>query len=288
MRTTEEIDIEIDHIEYAKNMLQERLGLVKAERDELREDTFIKQRSTKRLAEFFRAHGLYIVNVQTENRTEEHYELAKHIWRAKEILIPFIYEISKHEKTEFVYPTEKISPAGINSIYNLCKLLTEKAWITFEKQADGFKIKSTLTGVQKCFVHYRWSEEVNLYLLDKTLKKFTESRHRGYKLFWDVQLKLIDTKIEKAVDMQLDLVAQVGDRFYIFETKSGQILAIGKWVDRTRLFEDNTNRFITCTANEKLNQEIFKPFRLFALPTLEAQFTEMLVEDFPVSCETKY
>lgn len=80
--------------------------------------------------------------------------------------------------------------------------------------------------------------------------------------------------------MQLDLVAQIGGRFYIFEIKSGPILNVDKWVDRSRLFDNEHNRFITCTANEKLDPDIFAPFRLFALPSLEAQFTMMLEEDF--------
>jgi predicted transcriptional regulator len=281
MKVIEEIDVEIGHIEYAKNMFEERLASIKDERDELREDTFIKQRSTKRLAEFFKAHGLYIVKVHTEKRTKEHYELAKHIWRSKEVLIPFIRSIPKRKKTEVIYPTDGISKAGINSIKNLCNLLTEKEWITFEKQEDAFKISATLTGSQKSFVHYSWSEEVNLYLLDKTLKNFTRSRRLKHKLFWNVQLKLIDTKEEKDVDMELDLVAQVDGRFYIFETKSGEVLAVDKWVDRTRLFKDETNRFITCTTNENLSQRMFIPCSLFALPTLEKQFNEMLEKDFP-------
>ncbi len=56
-------------------------------------------------------------------------------------------------------------------------------------------------------------------------------------------------------------------------------------IDRTRLFDGGKNRFITCNADETLNAVIFHPFRLFSLPTLEAQFLEMLQADFatPVS-----
>ena len=188
----------------------------KDERNEFRDDEFIKRKLTKQLAEFFKSHGYFIVGLNNEKRTAEYYKLAKHIWNSKDVLIPFIRSISKHKKTEHVYPTNQISSAGINSINNLCELLTEKGWITFEKQADGFKIIPTLTSAQKNFVHYSWSEEVNLYLLDKTLKDFTKNRRLRYKLFWDVKLKLIYSKNEKPVDMQLDLVAQIGGRFCIF------------------------------------------------------------------------
>lgn len=37
----------------------------------------------------------------------------------------------------------------------------------------------------------------------------------------------------KDCDMQLDVAAEVGERFYVFETKSGAVLSIDKWVDRT-------------------------------------------------------
>lgn len=280
MRATDEIKTEIVHIEFAKAVLDERLAALKDERDQHREDKYAKATITKRLAEFFKAHGLYIVDINHGERSEELYALAKQMWRSWSVLVPFIKSLSANKNTAFVYDTTELTAPQKNDLYNLCHVLASKKWISFAKGQAGFEITPSLTREQKRFLHGTWAEEVTLYLIDKTLKCFTSTLHLKYRLFWDVKLKLIEPSTGKQTDMQLDLVVQVSDRFYVFETKSGFVLSIDKWVDRTRLFDDKKNRFITCTANEKLNPLIFSPFRLFALPTLEKQFLEMLQADF--------
>jgi hypothetical protein len=282
MRSITEITDDIAHIEFTRSLLNERLANLQQERDLLREDKFANERITKKLAEFFKSHGLFIVDLHVGERTEEHYELAKQIWGTRAVLVPFVKSIPKINAETYVYATEGLSAESVNSIRNLCEELSKKQWISYERREDGFVIVPSFTNAQKAFVHFAWSEEITLYLLDKALKAFTEMRHLRHKLFWDVKLKRIDPRTDENVDMQLDLVAQVGDRFYIFETKSGPVLTIEKWVNRTRLFDDGKNRFITCAANEQLDPMIFTPFRLFALPTLEQQFTDMLKEDFPL------
>ena len=86
--------------------------------------------------------------------------------------------------------------------------------------------------------------------------------------------------------MQLDLVVELPEGFYIFETKMGIALAIDKWVDRTRLFASDKNRFITCCADETLNARIFTPYILFNVNKLKEQMTALLKKDYPPS-ETK-
>ena len=79
----------------------------------------------------------------------------------------------------------------------------------------------------------------------------------------------------------IHLVVQIKDRFYVFEVKTGVVLYIDKWVDRTRLFNGENSEYITCTSNEQLEPRTFLPYVLFALPTLEQQFLELLHKDFP-------
>jgi len=283
MRPATEINAEIAHIEYAQSILAERLAAAKQERDGLREDIYAKNKVTKRLAEFFKAHGLYIVDLQHGARSKELYALAKQMWRSWAVLVPFIKRLSANKNTAFVYDTTGLSAAQTNDLYNLCHVLASKKWISFTKGQAGFEITPSLTRAQKRFLHGAWAEEVTLYLIDKTLKGFTRTRHLKYRLFWDAKLKRHDPRTDNLTDMQLDLIAQVGDRFYVFETKSGAVLSIDKWVDRTRLFDLMGNRFITCTADPSLNPKMFEPFRLFALPTLDEQFLELLQADFPSS-----
>lgn len=280
MREQAEIDAEIAHVEYSQSIFSERLTALKAERDLLREDTYAKDKLTKRLAEFFKVHGLYIVSYQSRERSKEHYALAKQVWRAKATLLPFIKALSRNKKPSFDYDTQSMSPTEKTDIINLCDNLRKQEGLSYDIFPNKIQITPSLKGHHKNFFSGAWAEEVTLYLIDKALKKFTQTRKLKHILFWDVKLKQVGSNKNTPNDMQLDLVAQVADRFYVFETKSGFILCIDKWVDRAHLFDDKKNRFITCTADETLNPRIFHPFRLFALPTLETQFTQMLEKDF--------
>jgi hypothetical protein len=280
MRTREEVDQELEHLEYAKRLLDERLAVVKQERDALREDAYAIDTATRRLAAFFKSHRMYIVDLQFEERTKEHYALAKQIWKGRQVLIPFIKSIPKKKATTFVYDLKGLLPDDANKIRNLCEVLAKKQWISYKKQKEGIEITTSLTGLQKNFISGIWAEEITLYLIAKTLKDFTEKRHLKYKVFWDLKLKRIYPETKHLVDMQLDLVAEVGDRCYVFETKSGAIHGVEHWVDRTRLFQNETHRFITCNADENLNPVLFAPLRLFSLQTLESQFNALLKEDF--------
>ncbi|MEI7900889.1 MAG: hypothetical protein WCK89_11590 [bacterium] len=282
MRATDEIKTEIAHIEFARALLNERLTALKAERDQHRADEHATATITKRLAEFFKAHGLYIVDVNHGERTESHYDLAKQIWRSRKVLIPFVKCLSNNMTKSFSYDTSKVTLVQKNDIRNFCHVLANKNWLTFTQSDKSFEIVPSMQGEQRDFVQGIWAEEVTLYLIVKALNDFTKKRHLKHKLFWDLKLKQIDPVSTKAVDMQLDLVAQVGDRFYVFETKAGVFLMIHKWVDRARLFDDGKNRFFTCTADENLNRMMFKPFRLLTLAKLEQQLTSSLQRDFPL------
>ena len=79
--------------------------------------------------------------------------------------------------------------------------------------------------------------------------------------------------------MQLDIIAQINDRFYVFETKSG-VLGIQKWVERAKIFNQNGNRFLTCCIDASVNPKLFRPYRLLALELLEKQLIELLDYDF--------
>jgi len=283
MRLKDVIDADIAHIKFAKSVLEERLTALKAERDQHREDEHAKATITKRLAEFFKAHGLYIVGVNHGERTENHYDLAKQIWRSRKVLIPFVKCMSNNKTQSFSYDTSKVTLVQKNDIRNFCHVLANKNWLTFTQSDKSFEIVPLFQGEQRDFIQGIWAEEVTLYLIVKALNDFTKKRRLKHKLFWDLKLKQIDPITAKAVDMQLDLVAQVGDRFYVFETKAGEILSIHKWVDRARLFDDGKNRFFTCTADENLNRMMFKPFRLLTLAKLEQQLTSSLQRDFPPS-----
>ena len=147
--------------------------------------------------------------------------------------------------------------------------------IKFER-LDGFK------GEAKAFLAGVFGEYGTVNLIERTLRQFAEAKNGfKYKIFHDVKLKKTDS--DKPHDIQLDLVVQLPEGFYIFETKIGQVLAVDKWVDRTRLFASEKNRFITCCADTNLNPKIFQPFLLFNLDQLQEQLTALLQKDYPGS-----
>lgn len=126
-----------------------------------------------------------------------------------------------------------------------------------------------------------WLEAVNRYLIRRTLDAYSNERNISHKIFWNVCLKKKGATNNNSNDVELDIVVEINDRIYIFETKAGQTLCIDKWIDRARLFTCPNCHFITCCMDETINPNNFKPYKLFVLQTLEQQFTELLKKDFP-------
>lgn len=292
MRTREEIEKEMEHITYAKAMLDGWLASVneelelalKAEAERLNADTYAKDKAFGQLAGFFRSHGYLVTECHTGARTKDLYKLARQIWEAREVLCPFIKELAASKEEVFRYGGESINPLAFTHLKNLCENLLKLNWLTYQvDKSKRFEIKPNPKVFNRNFLQGGWAEEATIYLIDKTLKALSGKRPVKHRLFWDVKLTSLHALHGKTVHMQLDLIAQVEDNFYIFETKAGNVLAIDKWVDRTRLFGSEISRFITCTTNEHIHPMLFAPYRLFNLPTLEKHFTTMLERDLQIS-----
>ena len=294
---------EIAHLDYAINCQEQQLACLRGKHAELlavrdgavadmrAQDEYLAEGQTKKLAEgqtkklakFFYAHRMRLVELQASNVSQELYPIAKQIWNCRTISLPFIKHLHRNAKQAFTYDVKNLSPSDLTDLLNLCKELAKKSWLEyqFNRKEDIIEVKPSISGPPKNFLNGGWAEETNRCLIVKALDAFSKTHTIKYKLFWDVKLKSFDSPAEKSHDMQLDLVVEINARFYIFETKSGCTLNISKWVDRARLFNHDQHRFITCCADENLNYKIFTPFYLFALPTLEKQFADMLNEDFP-------
>ena len=93
-----------------------------------------------------------------------------------------------------------------------------------------------------------------------------------------MKLAKIESK-KMTSDMQLDVVVQLKERFYVFETKTG-ILGIDKWVARAKMFSvDHKSRYITCCADETIPPRLFAPYHLVSLSQLKEKMSEMLEKD---------
>lgn len=251
------------------------------ERDQFFSTDFSNDPKTKKLSEFFIRRDLAIIDLQQSERSKEYYDVAKKIWSNRELLIPFIREIPRCTKTRsFDYSTSHLSQLEHNQVRNFCEYIKkQKGWFSYQDNKTSIHVDLSKGNGYIGFFNGGWAEQVCLYIIDKTLNAFTKEIKVRKKLFWNVKLKYFGSKHQH--DMELDLVIQIRDNFYIFEVKSGTVLQIDKWVDRTRLFESELSKYITCTADPQLNPMTFAPFKLFALPTLGEQLHKLLSADFP-------
>lgn len=159
--------------------------------------------------------------------------------------------------------------------------MSDKGWLTYEvaKKKDSMKIHQNDAKSHREFYKGGWAEKVNRYLVLQTLNNFAQQHKLKYKLFTNVKLRDLDSDRVGGNDMELDIVVDLGSRFYIFETKSGNGLDIEKSLERTRMFTQSGDRFILCCMDENADPRHYRPIRLFALPKLEEQLNELLKKD---------
>ena len=246
-------------------------------------EKFRNSRSTKKLFSFFEDKGYHIISLtEKQSIPRDHSKLASLLTNNRKVLLPFI-KVLIHGKEES-FPVKNESQETLTCLLNTCKSFSNRKWIDYEYDKKGkiikFKRLDDLKGEVKQFLTGIYGEYGTAKLIEQALQKFAKEKNGfKYKIFHDIKLKKPDS--DKPIDMQLDLAVQLPEGFYIFETKMGKTLAIDKWVDRTRLFAAEKNRFITCCADETLNPKIFQPFRLFNLEQLKTQLTDLLQKDYP-------
>jgi len=246
-------------------------------------EKFRNSRSTKKLFSFFEEKGYHIISLTEKHSIpRERSKLASLLTRNRKILFPFI-KVLIHGKDE-TFPVENESQETLNCLLNICKNFSDRKWIEYKydkkERSIKFKRLDDFKGEVKQFLSGIYGEYGTAKLIEQSLQEFAKEKNGfKYKIFHDIKLKKTDS--DKQNDMQLDLVVQLPEGFYIFETKMGKNLAIDKWVDRTRLFASGKNRFITCCADETLNPKVFHPFLLFNLEQLKTQLTDLLRQDYP-------
>lgn len=245
------------------------------------ENPYVQDRTTKRLAEYFRTLGYSIVSLLTKAPDKDpRYAISKQIWNGKSIMLPFLNYLHQSGSKEFEYSIGELSGTDKTDLLNLCKNMQDSEWIEYSKVKDVLHVKAFHKKL-KNFECGGWAEEANRYLIQKVLIDYSnEHKNRfKYRVFWDVKLKLLDSEKDNLNDMQLDIIAQINDRFYVFETKTG-VLGIQKWVERAEIFNQDGNRFLTCCIDSSVNPKLFQPYCLLSLEKLEKQLVELLDDDF--------
>ena len=248
-------------------------------------EKFRNSRSTKKLFSFFEDKGYHIISLtEKQSIPRDHSKLASLLTNNRKVLLPFI-NVLHHSKDES-FSVQDFSLEDLNCLLNTCKNFSNRKWISYEydkkEKIINFKRLDDLKGEVKQFLTGIYGEYGTAKLIEQALQEFAKEKNGfKYKIFYDIKLKKPESAHPN--DMQLDLVVQLPEGFYIFETKMGKTLAIDKWVDRTRLFAGEKKRFITCCADETLNPKIFQPFQLFNLELLKTQLADLLRQDYPDS-----
>lgn len=291
------IDDEIKRIEALKisrELIDEKIALanlslenLEAEQEAIwKENQFVKDKTTRPLAEYCRSLGYSVVECQTQEPDSAFYAIAKTILKYREDAVPFLKELYKrHGDKEFSYSIAKLPADRKTDFLNICTEMKKNGWISFTKNKSKTEVlvTSSIPKTNKSFLNGGWAEEANRYLVNKVLTDYS-SKHKikfKYRVFWDVKLKLLESEKNNLNDMQLDLVAKINDRFYVFETKTGA-LGIQKWVERAEIFNQNGNRFLTCCIDySSVDPKLFQPYTLLSLEHLEEQLIELLDRDFP-------
>ena len=293
------IDDELKRIEDLKKLrkfIDDEIAKAKASLEQLEakqqaaweENPHVKNPTTKPLAEYCHSLGYSIVGCLIQEPESEFYPIAKKIWKFREDAVPFLKELYKRhgDKDGFSYSIAELPADRKTDFLNICTEMKKNGWISYtqNKSKTELLVTSSIPKKNKSFLNGGWAENVNRYLVNKVLTDYSANHKKTikYRVFWDVKLKLLESENNNLNDMQLDLVAKINDRFYVFETKSG-VLGIDKWVKRAGIFNQNGNRFITCCMDPKANYKYFMPYRLMALEKIEKLFPELLDRDFPQS-----
>ena len=278
----------IEALKISRQLIDDEIAKAKASLQQIEdkrqatweENTYVKDRTTRRLAEYCRSLGYFIVGCQkTKEPASVFYAIAKTILKRREDAVPFMKELFRHGNEEFSYSIAELPADRKTDLLNICTEMQKNGWISFTKSKSDILVTSSFPKAAKNFLNGGWAEEANRYLVNKVLTKYAGSHKLKYKVFWDVRLKLIDSDRSNSHDMQLDLAVQLNEKFYIFETKSGA-LGIQKWVERAQIFNQNGNRFLTCCTDSSVNPKLFQPYSLLALDHLEEQLIELLDQDF--------
>ena len=271
---------ELDALMLARDVLQKQIDerLVIRNREILERDQFFKERKTRKLASFVAELGYRVLDFTSKEHSLQTKPAALLLYRIKEYAVPIFKKFVTKTCKKQIIPLDDLEPKVKTTFLQLCDAFERLKWITTERGKHEITICRLNDKEAAQFWFGGWAEVVNRSLVESTLQDFAKEHKCPFDIFFDMKLAKIESE-KAAPDMQLDIIAQLKDRFYIFETKTG-ILGIDKWVARAKMFTvDQKSRFITCCADETIPPYLFEPYQLVSLSQLKEQMTRMLEED---------
>lgn len=271
---------ELDALMIARDVLQRQIDeRVRLRNHEILErDEFFKKRKTRKLASFVAELGYRMLEIKCKETPVPTEPAALLMCRIKEYAVPIFKKFVAKACQKQDIPLDGLEPEVKTTFLQLCDAFERLGWIEPERTKHEIKIRRLNDKEAAQFWHGSWAEVVNRSLVESTLQDFAKAHKCPFDIFFDLKLAQIDS-LNTSPAMQLDIVAQLKDRFYIFETKTG-ILGIDKWVARAKMFSvDQKSRFITCCADETIPSHLFEPYQLVPLSTLKKTMIQMLESD---------
>lgn len=273
-------DKELESLRVARDVVQKQIDVkLSVQRQELLEaDKYYCSKKTHKLSEYFAGFGLRIVEYIPKEKLSDETRVAKLMFRIKDVAMPIFKRFIAKENKEYLIALDKYDGKTKCTLVQVCEAFEKFGWIKIERTKHQLKITRDKIKAARNFWHGSWAEHVAWLLIINTLQKFANDHKVRYDVFYNVKLAYYEST-GKDNDMQLDLVVQLNDRFYIFEVKTG-VLGIEKWVERAKLFKTNPHsRFITCYAGDNIQTNLFFPYVLIPLSNLESQLLALLQND---------
>ena len=265
----------------AKQLIEDRIEAIVKDRNRriLESDKWYLASKTKRLASYLANLGYRILGCEFKETKVTHVGIAKLLFNNRTRAIPLVKMLALMKEDTYTLSFEGMAGVEKNGLIQLCGAFEKCGWVSCEKTKNELKIIRLNKKGAVPFWNGAWAELVNKWIVEKTLEDYARQQRLRFDVFTDVKLAKIEQEKRQA-DMQLDVVAMLQDRVYVFETKTGKMLGLDKWVDRARMFcSDMRSRFITCCADDNVPCNLFKPFDMVPLSSLDKWLWRCLEKD---------
>lgn len=231
-------------------------------------------------ATFLDKKGFEIVDPESvQQEVSGSYRLARQIFKNRKVIVPFMCKvalgISAGEPIEYLAD----SLEDVNVLRNFLNGLKRTGHAVDCSIEETRLVVVVPTDVAKRrFFRSEWAEECFRYVISKTMNAISKQSGVSNKIMPNVKIR---RKGETLLFTELDVVAQIGSRFCVFEVKSGPKVNIMQWAARERAFvsKEGPLRVIVCTIHDNIPCEIFEPQILVNLENFEERVSCLLSEE---------
>ena len=245
---------------------------------QVNEGVKVHGRSWKPLYELFEPMGLLPVEARYNAvKRDSSYGVSKIAVGRMDFYLPIMKRIAACEERQSVVfsRSEHEHPEDWNQLRNFFRNMQKADIVSIDDLGESMSICPNAN--RRKIFGGAWAEKGMVYLIEKTIKSFCAEHKLPSSIFWNI--KLADESPWNVVQMELDVVAKVGTRFYVFEVKTGALLPIDKWIALWRRFKDAGAKYIQCAA-KAIDYKLFLPLTLFPIAKVEELLRKQLEKDF--------